>query len=130
MSTMLDFDVIESALPSTPMPVEADTPTNRVGTDSVAHVMKPTDEWDWKDLRDYVMREMERYHGPQVRDSIKERSIFGSFIKRHGAVDAAAIAQYAFGFCEGMWSKAPISVNRFCRNSDQYFAEPIKQRLA
>lgn len=129
MSTMLDFDVVESAMPSTPMPVEVTAPRS-APVESSAHVMKPAEEWEWQDLRDYVMREMERIHGPQVRDSIKERSIFGSFIKRHGAVDAVAIAQYAFGFCEGMWSTAPISINRFCRNSDQYFAEPIKQRLA
>jgi len=128
MSTMLDFDVIESAMPEAPMATEAE-PT-RVSPDAVAHVLKPSDEWGWADLRDYVMREMERVHGPQVRDSIKERAIFGSFIKRHGVVDAVAIAQYAFGFSEGMWSNAPISVNRFCKASDQYFADPIKQRLA
>jgi len=129
MSTLMDFDLVETAAPSAPMPTEA-TPVRAAHPDAVAHVMKATDEWGWEDLRDYVMREMERVHGPQVRDSIKEKAIFGSFIKRHGAVDAAAIAQYAFGFCEGMWSNAPISVNRFCKASDQYFADPIKQRLA
>jgi hypothetical protein len=127
MTTALDFDLFNTAVvpPATPA-----TPVARpVGRDSSAHIGKPESEWDWHDLRDYAMVEMERCHGPQVRDAAKERSIFGAFIKRHGPTDSAAIVRYAFGFCKGMWNNAPISVNRFCKASDQYFAEPIKQRL-
>lgn len=126
MSTLMDFDLFETA---TPMPVEAPAPTTSTVGLAVAHTLKPEAEWEWSDLRDYVMREMENVHGPQVRDSIKEKSIFGSFIKRHGAETSAAIARYAFGFSKGMWANAPISVNRFCKASDPFFADPIKQRL-
>lgn len=127
MSTMMDFDLFETA---TPLTVEEPAPVAHVGQDAVTHTMKPDAEWEWKDLRDYVMREMENVHGPQVRESMKEKSIFSSFIKRYGAVDAAAIARYAFGFSKGMWANAPISVNRFCKASDPFFGDPIKQRLA
>lgn len=127
MTAVMDFDLFET---SVPMAVAEPAPVARVGQDAVAHTMKPDAEWEWRDLRDYVMREMESVHGPQVRDSLKEKSIFSSFIKRHGAVDAVAVARYAFGFSKGMWANAPISVNRFCKASDPFFADPIKQRLA
>jgi hypothetical protein len=127
MSTMMDFDLFETA---TPLNVAEPEPITRVGQDAVTHTMKPDAEWDWHDLRDYVMREMEAVHGPQVRNSIKEKAIFSSFITRHGAATSAAIARFAFGFSKGMWANAPISVNRFCKGSDRFFADPIKQRLA
>jgi hypothetical protein len=124
---MLDFDLFETA---TPLAVAEPEPITRVGQDAVTHTMKPDDEWGWEDLRDYVMREMEAVHGPQVRNSIKEKSIFSSFITRHGSATSAAIARFAFGFSKGMWANAPISVNRFCKGSDRFFADPIKQRLS
>lgn len=120
----VDFDLFDSVavIPEEPAPARP--------SENVAFDMKPDEEWGWEDLRNYVIAGIERYHGPQVRDNIKEKSIFGSFIKRHGAVDSAAIVRYAFGFNEGMWNNAPISVNRFCKASDSYFADAIKQRLA
>jgi hypothetical protein len=123
--TVMDFDLFETSTPVPSAPATAPQASNVAGFS-----MKQAEEWDWEDLRNYVVHEIERYHGPQPRDAMKEKAIFGSFIKRHGSSASAAIAQFAFGFCEGMWSNAPITVNRFCKASDPFFADPIKQRLA
>jgi hypothetical protein len=94
---------------------------------SKAHLMK--DEWAWDDLRDYVVGQIEDRFGPFPRDHRKESGIFKSFLDRHGD-RAPAIARFAFEVADGYWKGSPISVNRFCRNSDVYFADIIKARLA
>lgn len=93
-----------------------------------AYLLKADDKWTWEDLRDYVMSQIEQYHGPQLRNAVKEASIFKGFMNRHGA-KAVAIARFAFEVQRGMWQRAPISVNRFCAGSDPYFAKPISERL-
>lgn len=93
-----------------------------------AHLTKADEEWDWEALRDYVVRAIEQRHGPFPRNFKTEHSIFKSFVSRWGK-QAPAIARYAFEVCDGMWSNAPISINRFCKGSDQYFAAVINSRL-
>lgn len=93
-----------------------------------AYLLKEDSQWTWEDLRDYVMGQIEQYHGPQVRHAVKEASIFKGFLKRHGD-KAVAIARFAFEVQRGMWQRAPISVNRFCAGSDPYFADVISGRL-
>jgi len=105
--------------------------TEKVHVTSVAsasYLMKDDAQWTWENLRDYVMGQIEQYHGPQLRNAVKEASIFKGFMKRHGT-QAVAIARFAFEVQRGMWQRAPISVNRFCAGSDPYFADPIKARL-
>lgn len=105
--------------------------TERVSVTAIsgaAYLLKADGEWSWEDLRDYVMGQIEQYHGPQVRNPVKEASIFRSFLSRHGA-DAPRIARYAFEVQRGMWQRAPIAANRFCKGSDEYFADVIKARL-
>jgi len=105
--------------------------TERVTVTAVAgatFLLKADAEWSWEDLRDYVVGQIEQYHGPQVRNALKEASVFKSFCARHGD-KAPAIARYAFEVQRGMWQRAPIAVNRFCKASDVYFADPIKKRL-
>lgn len=85
--------------------------------------------WDWSDLRDYVVTQIESKFGPQPRDSKKEYGIFNRFIKTYGGEKAAAIARYAFEVEGGWWMSAPIGVNRFTRGCDPYFAEVILGRL-
>lgn len=92
-----------------------------------AYVAK--DEWGWDDLRDYVVAEIEARFGPFPRTSAKEYGIFTAFLNRWGAERAQAIARHAFEVCDGRWAGAPISINRFCKGSDPFFAEPISQRL-
>ena len=85
-------------------------------------------QWAWDDLRDYVVAEIEARFGAFPRDSRKEAGIFKSFLSRWPD-QAAEIARYAFEVCDGRWGGAPISVNRFCKGSDPYFAEKIVARL-
>lgn len=85
-------------------------------------------EWAWDDLRDYVVAEIETRFGAFPRDSRKESGIFKSFLARWGS-QAQAIARFAFEVEDGRWGGAPISVNRFCKGSDPYFAEKIVARL-
>lgn len=95
-------------------------------TDLLADV----DEWTWVELRDYVVAEIINRFGPFPRDARKEYGIFNRFFNEYGK-DGVAIAKYAFGpACDGWWAKAPISINRFCKGSDSYFAAPILERLA
>lgn len=93
-----------------------------------SYLLKEDSQWTWEDLRDYVMGQIEQFHGPQLRNPVKEASIFKGFLKRHGA-KSVGIARFAFEVQRGMWQRAPISVNRFCAGSDPYFANPISERL-
>lgn len=87
-------------------------------------------EWSWKQLRDYVLRSIAERHGPQpAGDEIRNSSVFQSFHKRWGA-QAGPIARFAFEQQDGYWRSAPVTVIRFCKNSDDYFAAPIAERLA
>lgn len=85
-------------------------------------------EWAWDDLRDYVVAQIEDRFGAFPRDSRKEAGIFKSFLARWGG-QARPIAEYAFEVTDGRWGGAPISVNRFCKGSDEYFARVISARL-
>ena len=95
---------------------------------SRAFLAKDTTDWSWADLRDYVVHEIEARFGCFPRDAKKEYGIFNRFAKEHGQA-AGAIARYAFEQCDGFWANAPISVQRFCKGSDVYFALPILDRL-
>jgi hypothetical protein len=92
------------------------------------HLSRSDEEWDWRELRDYVVSEIESRFGAIPRDAHKEKGIFDSFVNRWGA-NAAYIARYAFEIADGRWRGAPISITRFCKNSDPYFGQPIVERL-
>lgn len=82
----------------------------------------------WEAIRDYVVRKIEQRWGQFPRNAIKEASVFKSFAQRWGDM-AMPIARLA---CEEMgciWESAPISVNRFCKGSDPYFAAVLAQRV-
>lgn len=91
-------------------------------------VAKTDETWEWSDLRDYVVNQIEQRFGTFPRDFKKEAGIFKSFLARHGDV-ASAIARHAFEVENGYWAGAPISVNRFCKNSDKFFSDVITARL-
>jgi hypothetical protein len=112
-------------------PVPVVTETVRlvpVTTANASHLLKADADWSAEDLRNYVMGEIERLHGPQIRDAVKEKAIFTSFMGRWGA-QAVPIARFAFEVQRGLWSRAPISRNRFTKGSDPYFAQKIAERL-
>jgi hypothetical protein len=94
----------------------------------VTHVMTEQSRWSWQELRDYVVGRIIATHGPYPRNDKKEMGIFKSFADRWGP-DAPDIAKFAFEQMGGYWKNAPISVNRFCKASDPYFATPIIDHL-
>lgn len=132
---MLDFDIpLNQAKPATETVRQAApevTETIRVTPNrSREHLSgRPVAEWNWSDLRDFIIEGIEQRHGPQVRDAKKEAGIVKSFISRWGIERAHAIAQASFDVYDGMWRNAPISINRFSKNSDPYFASIIADRL-
>lgn len=129
---MIDFDPIldqqHVVRQQTPVIVETVTLTPVRTVQPAGWVGKPADQWTWEDLRDYVVRQIEERHGPQVRDFKKESGIFKGFLSRWTS-QAPVIAQMAFDVYDGMWRGAPISVNRFCKASDPFFAQVIADRL-
>lgn len=132
--TLIDFDTDLSRSTTVVVkqtaPVVTETVTTTLAPSAKStHVLKSESEWGWEELRDYVVSSIEKRHGAFPRNFKTEASIFKSFIVRWGA-QAPAIARFAFEFSDGMWHNAPISVNRFCKNSDPYFAQPISQRLS
>lgn len=102
------------------------------------HVQMPTGasdlmdspmEWSWEQLRDYVLRQIAERHGPQPGGGeAKTAAIFRSFAARHGN-QAGPIAVFAFEQMDGYWRSAPITVSRFTKGSDPYFAFPIIERI-
>ena len=95
---------------------------------AASHLISTGEQWSWQQLRDYVVTQIQHFHGPQPSNPVKEKSIFTGFLSRWGS-DAVIVAKAAFEVHEGMWHSAPISVNRFCRASDAYFAAPILDRI-
>ncbi len=86
-------------------------------------------EWGWRELRDYVVTQIEQRYGSFPRIEYKEQAIFKRFVKDWGN-RAPAIARVAFEVEDGIWMKEPISLTRFSKGSDPYFAIPISERLA
>jgi hypothetical protein len=84
--------------------------------------------WGWEQLRDYVVGEIESRWGVRPRDLLKESGIFKGFIARWGD-RSEAIAKAAFEVYNGSWNGAPISVQRFSKGSDAYFAEVIAKNV-
>lgn len=132
---MIDFDAIARqaamrALKEQPLKAESlvAEKVHVTPVSGAAYLLKEDAQWTWEDLRDYVMGQIEQFHGPQIRNSMKESSIFKSFHSRHGA-KSVGIARFAFEQQRGMWQRAPIAVNRFCKASDVYFADVIAARL-
>jgi hypothetical protein len=85
--------------------------------------------WGWEELRDYVVERIENRWGPQRRDPVREASIFKSFVGRWGA-DAEVISRYVFEVADGFWMGSPVTINRWTKGSDPYFATVIIQKLA
>ena len=132
---MLDFDTpvgIKAAV--APVQVKAEVAVSEEvvvqarPNEMMTFASRPDGEWGWEEVRDYVVTEIEKRFGTFPRHSNKEYGIFSGFVSRWGD-QAAAIARHAFEVQDGRWKGSPISVTRFCRNSDPYFASVIAERL-
>ena len=98
------------------------------------YLLKPDGEWTAADLRDYVVSEMLRVHGPSVwvRDPAKELSIFKKFVCDFCETSmelAVAIARLAYGQHKGIWRDTPITPARFSKGNYRYFADPLLAQL-
>lgn len=109
------------------VPIVTDTLTVR-REERTTDAGKDAATWTWEDLRSYVVREIEQRFGAFPRDPLKEKAIFSGFVKRHGD-KAGPIAKFAFELCDGVWRNAPVAVQRFCKNSDPYFADIIANQV-
>jgi hypothetical protein len=93
------------------------------------YLLKDPSTWGWSDLRDYVFYEIESRGWPiPERDSKREASVFRRFVTEWQEF-AGPIAVHAFTVYDGMWNGAQISMSRFCKNSDAWFAAPILEQL-
>lgn len=105
------------------------TVTTMPGTGS-AYLLKPAKDWTWGDLRDYVITETEARFGSQDRNAAREAGIMKAFIDRHGIEDAVFVAMAAFAVYNGTWRNAPITISRFTKGNDPYFAQVILGSVA
>lgn len=101
---------------------------NQPRNERKAFLAVESDAWTWEELRDYVVTEIQSRGWQQPRNLKTEPSIFQRFKNKWGS-QAGPIAQCAFTRYDGWWMGAPISINRFCKGSDPYFAEKIVQNL-
>jgi hypothetical protein len=123
------IDRTESAPPAPQPVVQQAVEPVVVANESRRYLLQPRDAWGWEALRDYVVDQIERRTGPFPRNPGKEYGIFSGFVQRWGSQQAAAIARYAFEELDGRWMSSPVSIFRFCKNSDTYFARPIAEIL-
>jgi hypothetical protein len=124
-----------------PIPLVAERVSIRPAATRSTHLVGgDASSWGWREIQDFVTTEIANRHGRFPRNPVTEASIFKGFAARWSEPivylgtpmsEATAIARYAFGNRaeSGMWMRAPISVNRFCVNSDARFAKVIVERL-
>lgn len=107
---------------------EARAISDRVVASASRTHLTATGEWTWEQLRDYTVSQIEQKWGARPRDPMKEAGIFKGFISRWGS-QAETIARIAFEVHGGIWNGAPVSVQRFCKGSDPYFAAVIAKNI-
>lgn len=83
----------------------------------------------WSHLRDYVVASIEDTIGAFPRNPVIEKSVFSSFFDRWGPSASQQIAQCAVEFHGCWWRNSPLSVQRFCKGNDPYFAMVIAKQL-
>lgn len=108
-----------------PVPAVVERVTVVRANEGASYHAKAPGLWNWTDLRDYLLCEIEQRHGLQVHDSLKESGILKAFISRWGIEKAVAIAKASMEVHDGMWRNAPITITRFSKASDPYFAAVI-----
>lgn len=126
---VVEADVLETVITvSHGIVSQTDTEDAVAPSVSKTHLVSDPSEWGWREVRDYVVEAIERRIGAFPRSPIKEKAIFESFCNRWGD-KAGPIAQLAVEVHECWWRNSPLSVTRFCKGSDPYFAEPLAAKL-
>lgn len=98
-------------------------------SNSQTHAFSHPEQWNWEQLRDYVVSQIEQRFGAFPRDPVVEASIFRSFYGRWKE-KSGLIAVAAFEAHGGYWRSAPITVSRFTKGSDDYFASIIASNIS
>lgn len=80
-------------------------------------------------LLDYIVRNIVIRWGEFPRVIEKDEAIIKSFYSRFGHDDAWRVARAACESYGCVWNKSPLTVLRFTRNSDPYFAKVILEAL-
>lgn len=91
----------------------------------VTHNMQ---RWTWRQVRDYIIEQIEARQGAQHQEVAKDAGIIKAFCNRWGDL-APHIAQYAYETADGVWDHRPITVLSFCKAGDARFASVIADRL-
>lgn len=91
---------------------------------NLAFLFKDTDEWDWRDLRDFVVQRITLRGGTIESNPLRESGIFKSFLTRYGK-NGPVIAKIAFDVFEGVWYDRTVTITSFCKAADEWFADPI-----
>lgn len=91
--------------------------------------LKNPEQWEWQDLRDYVVTECVD-HGLQYQgDGFKEKAMFSAFLKRWPEGRGQQIALYAFQVAQGLWKGQLVNPTMFSKGFDPYFAVEIDQLI-
>ena len=91
--------------------------------------LKDPKQWEWRDLRDYVVSES-LAHGLQYQgDGAKEKAMFAAFLKRWPDGRGQQIARYVFQSSQGLWHGQLVSPQMFSKGFDPYFAVEIDKLL-
>ena len=85
------------------------------------------EEWEWQELRDYVVDQIQKNGGSVDTTAVKERAVFKSFMGRYP--NAIQIALSAFETFGGVWKGSPVKIESFCKGSDPYFGDEIARVL-
>mgnify|MGYP000933641983 CR=1 FL=1 len=99
------------------------------GSVSKEHLLRSEEHWGWREVRDYVMDQIQTRQGAQTTDPNKLIGIFKGFVSRWGD-QAPAICRYVFETCDGIWMGRPVTVTSWCKKADPFFSEAITDRLA
>jgi len=97
-----------------------------VSSSSANHLIGSGEQW--QQVRDYVVESIQARWGMSPRNLVKESAIFKGFCQRWGD-KAMPIARAAVELHNCQWKSTPLSVQRFCKNSDPYFSEVISSNI-
>ncbi len=132
-ASFISFDVNPQSLPpletvvNVSLSIEDSAPL-RPAVMSLSRRDMVSGEWGWEEVRDYVTRKIEERWGASPRDPLKEAGIFKGFVGRWGA-QAKDIAVAACEVHGCIWRSAPLSITRFTKGNDPYFAAVIASNL-
>lgn len=120
---------MDTLAPASPQVNDVTGPSLSVTGSRAAELSQiPEQEWTRADLAWFVRSEITRMNGPQLPIQ-QEDQIINEFFDRYGVM-GVKIARHAFGFYDGMWRGAPVTVRRFAPGQDVYFAAPILREIS